>query len=334
MLVSELGEEALIDQLRHLFAVTSADVPLAIGDDAAVIDFSSGHQTVWTTDLLLEDIHFQKSWQTPRQLGRKSLAVNLSDIAAMGAVPRFVLLSIACSLQTEVEFLLEFCRGFCELAVEYGVAVIGGDTSASADGLVVSVSASGQVPTGRALTRSGASIGESVLVTGYLGSAAGGLRLLQEGIDSSRFPTLYQAFVAPVPAVTEARLILESGAGAMTDISDGLASDLKHICDQSSASAVINRSRLPIHPELTLAAAEFDWDPSVMAIAGGEDYGLLFTMAADRATAVAAAIKSSTGTSVTVIGEISAGAAISVVDEQGRPEKMPGSGFDHFLHRG
>ncbi|MHB0866172.1 MAG: thiamine-phosphate kinase [Thermoleophilia bacterium] len=334
MLVRELGEEALIDRLRRLFAVTSADVPVAIGDDAAVIDFVSGHQMVWTTDLLLEGVHFLNTWQTPRQLGRKSLAVNLSDIAAMGAAPRFALLSLACSPQTEVEYLLEFCRGFCELAVEWGVAVIGGDTSSTADGLVVSVSAGGQVLTGKALTRSGACIGDSILVTGYLGSAAGGLGLLQDGIDNHRFPCLHQAFVAPVPALAEARLALESGAHAMTDISDGLASDLKHICTASSVGAGISRSLLPVHPEMTAAAAEFGWELDAKVMAGGEDYGLLFTIEAARAQAAVAAIRSATGTPVAVIGEITAAAAVSVIDEQGRHSPMPASGFDHFLDHG
>lgn len=334
MLVSALGEEALIDQLRRLFAVTAPGVPTSIGDDAAVIDTISGHQMVWTTDMLLEGVHFLKTWQTPRQLGRKSLAVNLSDIAAMGAVPRYALLSIACTLRTQVDYLLEFCQGFCDLAGETGVAVIGGDTSASSDGLVVSVSAGGQVLTGKALSRSGARPGDSVLVTGYLGSAAGGLRQLQDGIDSGRYPGLQQAFIAPMPAVAEARLALESGANAMTDISDGLASDLKHICLASCVGASISRELMPVHPELAAAAAQLGWDLDAMVMAGGEDYGLLFTIGANEAPAAVAAIQSATGTPVAVIGEITAAAGISVIDEQGRQSPMPASGFDHFLKYG
>ena len=179
MLVGDLGEEALLKELRSLFAASAPDVSTGIGDDAAVIDFPPGVQSVWTTDMLIEDIHFQRGWQTPRQLGRKCLAVNLSDLASMAATPRFALLSIGCPAATDLDFVLEFCRGFMSLASEHGVSVVGGDTTASASGIVLSVTLGGWVESGGAILRTGAEVGDAIMVTGDLGGAAAGLRLLQ-----------------------------------------------------------------------------------------------------------------------------------------------------------
>lgn len=330
MLVGRLGEEALLERLRSLFAKTAEGVPVGIGDDAAVIDDAPGRQMVWTTDLLLEGVHFQKVWQTPEELGRKCLAVNLSDIASMGGRPRYALLSIACAKDTEVDYILELCRGFSALAAQEGVAVIGGDTTSSQGGLVLSATAGGLVDKGRAILRSGARPGDAIVVTGYLGSAAAGLKLLQESIKNG-YASLKEAFIFPQAEVALAREALNAGATAMTDISDGLASDLRHICRQSGVGAVVDHDTLPVHQELIEASEEFGWNLDPLVLAGGEDYGLLFTLPGDRAQSTAAEISTKCSKPVTVIGEIRDEPGITVTCGLGRIGGLPEHGFDHFF---
>lgn len=331
MLVSRLGEEALLERLRRLFEATAGEVPVAIGDDAAVIDQHPDFQMVWTTDLLLEGIHFQKEWQTPQELGRKCLAVNLSDIASMGGTPRYCLLSLACPKDTEADFIIEFCQGFNDYAAEEGVAVIGGDTTSSKEGLVLSVTAGGLVEKGKAILRSGSRPGDAIVVTGYLGSAAGGLRLLKQQADKDSYPALREAFIAPQAEVTVAREALVAGATAMTDISDGLASDLRHICTESGVGAVIDHDMLPVHEELIKAAADNGWNLDSLVLSGGEDYGLLFTIPSDRATKTASKLSAKYGKLVTVIGKIQPEPGINMNCGWGRVIAMPERGFDHFL---
>ncbi|MBE0429841.1 MAG: thiamine-phosphate kinase [Thermoleophilia bacterium] len=333
MLVAEIGEEALLKELRNLFAATARSVPVGIGDDAAVVEGAAGLQAVWTTDLFLEGVHFESGWQAPGQLGRKCLAVNLSDIAAMGAEPRYALFSLACPGDTDAGNIIDVARGLNDLAAETGVAVIGGDISESREGLLLSVAAGGLVPAGKAVLRSGARAGDAILVTGYLGNAAGGLTLRRKDIESE-YRSLRDAFLSPVPRLAEALLAREAGATAMTDLSDGLASDLRHICVESGMGAEIYHERLPVHPELLEASSEYGWDLDNLVLAGGEDYGLLFTMPAGAADAAALAIEGQTGTSVAVIGEIKAGKAMTVVCEYGRLADLPEHGFDHFLPHG
>lgn len=330
MLVSRLGEEALLEQLQGLFAATAEGVPVGIGDDAAVIDDTSGSQMVWTTDLLLEGVHFQKEWQTPQELGRKCLAVNLSDIASMGGVPRYALLSIACPKDTQADYLIDFCRGFSELAIQEGVAVIGGDTTSSREILVLSVTAGGVVDRSRAILRSGAQPGDAIVVTGYLGSSAAGLSLLQRH-NEDKYPALIKAFISPEAEVAIAREALKAGATAMTDISDGLASDLRHICRQSGVGAVIDHDMLPVHGELISATDEFGWNLDSLVLAGGEDYGLLFTLPGAGAAKTAADIAAKYGKPVTVVGEIRSETGITVTCGLGRLSDLPDHGFDHFL---
>ncbi len=334
MLAGELGEEALLKELRGIFAPTSPGTPVAIGDDAAVIDNPAGFQGVWTTDLLLEGVHFQKDWQTPRELGKKSLAVNLSDLAAMGAEPGWALLSLAFPPETEAEYILELCRGLAEQAAAHGVAVVGGDTTSNPWGLVISVAAGGAVPAGAALTRSGAAPGDAILVTGFVGSAAGGLRLLREGGgETCAYPVLVEAFIRPAARLAAAAAARQAGASAMTDISDGIASDLRHICEESACGARVVWNNIPIHDQLAAAADRYSWPLADMALAGGEDYELLFTVPAEKAAGAAKAITAETGVPVTVIGDlVAADRGILLLGPDGSLRPLPVRGFDHFRH--
>lgn len=335
MLAGQLGEEALLARMRDLFGSPATGVAVGIGDDAAVIDPPAvDQQEVWTADLMLEGIHFRVDWQSAWELGRKSLAVNLSDLASMGATPRFALLSLACPPHTEVDYILDFCAGLKELAEEVGLSVIGGDTTASDDGLIINISAAGVVTTGRALLRNGAGVGDRIYVTGHLGSAAGGLQALSHGAGE-KWPRLRRAFIAPEARLAAGRAAVQLGATAMTDISDGLASDLRHICDESQVGAVVLSKQIPLEDELRLAAAEEGWDLDVLALTGGEDYELLFTLPADSGEESAARIAAAGAVPVTAIGEIVAAAeGMQLVAADGAVKPFPTHGFDHFSSDG
>lgn len=334
MLIGELGEEALLTQLRSLFAVTSTGVPVGVGDDAAVIDIPPGRQMVWSTDILVEGIHFLTPWQTARQLGRKCLAVNLSDIVAMGAVPGYALLTLALPPDTRVDFVLELCQGLCDLAVEEGIAVIGGDSSSSIEGMIISVTVGGLVPADEAVLRSGAAPEDAILVTGYLGSAAGGLKLLEQEAAPEVYPELIASFREPRCLSPVAQAAVAAGVTAMTDISDGLSTDLSHLCQESGVGARIYRSRLPVHPQMSTAAESLGWDLESMVLGGGEDYGLLFTFPVASAEDAARHIAQSSGVKVTVIGEITTGRDITIINLDGKILPLAAQGYDHFVHRG
>ncbi|MHB8857940.1 MAG: thiamine-phosphate kinase [Thermoleophilia bacterium] len=330
MLVGDLGEEALLKELRSLFAAAGPGLLTGIGDDAAVITMPRSAEGVWTTDLLLEGIHFQRGWQTPAQLGRKSLAVNLSDIASMGATPRFAMLSISCANDTPADYIFEFCQGFAGLAAEEEVLVIGGDTTASTGPFTISVTVGGYVEAGAAVLRSGAAVGDSILVTGNLGSAAAGLKLLRKGV-AEKYSDLTAAFREPSAKIAAGKAAAAAGATSMTDISDGLATDLRHICEESGVGAMIESWSLPALPSLASAVAEFRWDERELKLTGGEDYELLFTLPGAVSEQVKSLIATAASVAVTVIGEIMpAEYGIRLVDQTGGGWAMPAHGYEHF----
>jgi thiamine-monophosphate kinase len=329
LLVKQLGEEALIGQMREIFASTSGDVALGIGDDAAVVDAQAHMQMVWTTDLVLEGIHFERSWLRPRDLGRRTLAVSLSDLAAMGAEPAFALFSLACSGEEKVEVLLDVCQGVADMALESGTAVVGGDTSNSGAGLVLSVAAGGIVPEGRAVTRSGAAIGDTIYVTGLPGRAAAGFRLLKAG-QGEESPALCRTFIAPEPRLEAGGMVAKAGASAMIDLSDGLARDLRHICAESGAGAEISIGQIPVDPELSRVSAAEGWNIEELILGGGEDYELLFT-ASSRTAAEIETYARETGLQLTAIGEIKGPeSGVMIIDSDGVSRSLEIKGFDHF----
>ncbi len=333
MLVGELGEEALLEKMRRLFssglAASPANVIIGIGDDAAVTVPAAGSE-VWTTDLLLEGIHFQPEWQTPRELGHKSLAVSLSDVAAMGAAPRYALLSVACSASTTVDYILELCHGVACLAAAHRLKVIGGDTTASGGPLVVSLALSGVIPDGgTAVFRSGARPGDRVFVTGHLGSAAAGLLLLMRQAAGD-FPELREAFVRPEPRVQAGMRVRQHGGTGMTDLSDGLAADLRHVCQESGTGARIFQSRLPISDALLRASRRFDFDATSLALEGGEDYELLFTARPENSNWIASAVAAA-GVRVTEIGEILPAEHGLLLSGDSGERLFKERGYDHFM---
>lgn len=329
MLIDDLGEEGLIEVMRDLFSTGGDDVLLGIGDDAAVICAPDTEQA-WTTDMILEGVHFQPGWQSSYELGRKSMQVNLSDLAAMGAEPGYAFLSLAIPSGYEVDEIVEVCRGIKDAADEHGVVIAGGNTAASLSGLIINITLGGAV-SGKAVRRSGATSGDDILVTGTLGDAAAGLLLFLTGAVDP-YPRLRQAFISPEARVTAGRAVSESGGTAMTDISDGLATDLRHICSESAVGSRVDLAALPISLELEQACRSLGWDPVELALTGGEDYELLFTAPAGKREQIVAAVADA-GISATVIGTVSdAVDGLVLVDAQGMERPLSAKGFEHFSH--
>jgi thiamine-monophosphate kinase len=289
--ISSLGEFGLIEHLTKNIEFKNATTILGVGDDAAVIDHF-GKQTVITTDLLMEGVHFDLMYTPLKHLGYKSVVVNVSDIYAMNATPTHITLSIAISNRFSVEALEEFYEGVYAACEEYGVDLIGGDTTSSAKGLVISITAIGEVAPDTYVKRSGARVNDLLCVTGYLGGAYLGLILLErekkifletKGVQ----PDLEdRAYIVGKLLKPEARKDIvaffekeKMVPTSMMDISDGLSSEILHICKQSKTGAVVYEEKIPIHPDTKEFAYKLEIDPTACALSGGEDYELLFTIA-------------------------------------------------------
>jgi thiamine-monophosphate kinase len=305
---------------------------VGIGDDAAVIRWGEG-TLLLTTDTLLEGIHFRRSTATLHDIGAKAMAVNVSDIAAMGGEPCYALLALALPPTLGVADIDELYAGIEDMARRHGVTVVGGDTCAAPDGVVLSVTLVGRV-IGTPLRRSGARPGDAVLVTGSLGASAAGLALLERGagaLPAAIVEAVVRPHRVPTPRVAESALIRASGwATAMIDLSDGLASDLGHIATESRVGARIDVDALPVSEATRAAAAALGVDPLGWALSGGEDYELLFTAAPDRVADLARDVTARTGTPVRRIGEIRPPAeGVRFLDRSGRARSVA-PGFDHF----
>jgi thiamine-monophosphate kinase len=332
MRLSELGEFGLIDLIRTVGAryenpsrTPWREVLVGIGDDAAAWQ-STNHIQLATTDTLVHSVHFDLGAITWEELGWKALAVNLSDIAAMGGIPNYALLSLALPAELKVDDVSQFVNSFMRAATEFGVAVVGGNV-ASAPNVVITVTIIG-CPKGKTmLRRSTASPGEQIAVTGYIGSSAAGLEVLRgKSIsDPDARNILRQAHFKPTPRLKEGQILIEQGVRTAIDISDGLVADLDHICESSRVNAKINVEQLPVHPIVT---ANFP-NSRELALCGGEDYELLFT--ADRATVARA--KQALSCSATVIGEITEEelpTRVLVVDSKQAVVPYKTKGWNHF----
>lgn len=332
--LAKVGEFGLIRRLAGIIGGREGDasgVVLGLGDDAAAFRPAEGRLLVATADMLVEEVHFRRSWMSARDLGWKSLAVNLSDCAAMAAEPRFALVCIALDAGTPPGYVEELYRGMQELAGEFGVRIAGGDTVASRSGLVLSVSVMGDVEPERMATRAGARPGDVVIVTGTLGDSAAGCAALLAGPETAaKVPeALLRAHCRPWPRVREARAAaLAGGVTAMQDISDGLSQDLPHICEESGVGAVVRAADVPISDDLRRAAGVLGREPLELALAGGEEYELLLTASPERAGAVMAAIRSA-GAPATAIGEI-VEAGLVLARPDGSEEPLSPKGFRHF----
>lgn len=277
-------ERDLIRQIADKARRPHPNLIAGIGDDCAVFSTPAGKEWLISTDMLVEGVHFDISWHQPYLLGRKALAVNMSDVAAMGGTPQFALLSVGVPGSFDSTWVERFLDGVLAILDEYTCVLIGGDT-VSAKQLAISVSVLGTAASGCSITRSGAGPGDSVFVSGVLGSSAAGLHLLQRqqaapqlGLEK-RWQQLTAAHLDPQPRVALAGLLAASGmVTAMQDVSDGIATDLSHICTASKVSAVLEQCSLPAHRELTEMCAHFNLKQTELQLKGGEDYELLFTV--------------------------------------------------------
>ncbi|MBA3320479.1 MAG: thiamine-phosphate kinase [Pyrinomonadaceae bacterium] len=340
--IQRIREQAHAQRTREGTVPSSSFIPhpssllSGIGDDAAVFRASSQLDFCITTDLLIEEIDFRRATTTPCFLGHKALAVSLSDIAAMGARPRFCLLSIGVPADIwRTRFLDQFYEGFFALAGEHEVLLIGGDVSRTPEHIMIDSIVIGETKHGRAVLRSGARPGDHIFVTGALGGAAAGLQLLEGGArlparSSRRTPSardqLLLRQLRPTPRVGWGAWLGEKKfATAMIDLSDGLSSDLSHLCRESGVGALIDAARVPIDPNLK--ALKLEADPLSLALHGGEDFELLFTVRPRQARQLPAEIA---GISVTHIGEITDGVHGCQLDINGHKQAFKPAGFVHF----
>ncbi|MFZ1530155.1 MAG: thiamine-phosphate kinase [Ferruginibacter sp.] len=288
--IASLGEFGLIDHLTRNNETKNASTILSVGDDAAVIDHF-GKQTVISTDLLLEGIHFDLSYTPLKHLGYKSVVVNLSDIYAMNATPTQMVISIGFSNRFSLEALDEFYDGVYAACEKYGVDLVGGDTTSSQKGFIISITAIGEVVPGNFVKRSGAKANDLICVSGELGAAFLGLTLLEREKkifeETGAQPDLEnQAYIVGRLLKPEARKDIieffeqqEILPTAMMDISDGLSSEILHICKQSNTGCVLYEDKIPVNEEARGFAYKLQLDPTACALSGGEDYELLFTVA-------------------------------------------------------
>jgi thiamine-monophosphate kinase len=337
MKISELGEFGLIDYISRMVSAAAdtkteswQELIQGISDDAAAWRGNTSIQLA-TVDSLVQGVHFTRDMTSWEELGWKALAINLSDIAAMGGLPRYALVSLALPGDTEVEDVASLYKGMLELSRQFGVAIVGGDTD-SAPLIAITVIVIGSTGTRDSplLTRSAARVGDRVAVTGHLGAAAAGLEMLSKGyrFGPEDVASLRHAFLKPFPRVAEGRLLVERGVRAAIDISDGLVSDLSHICRSSRVGARIKVDHVPVAPQVL---ANFGDRALEMALTGGEDYELLFTAPDD----IVDAVKAATPCPITVIGEIVADetAKVTLLDGEGKPFSLPKGGWEHFTAR-
>lgn len=310
-----------------------------IGDDAAVFQVASGKQAVITTDLLIEDIDFRRTTIPPYLLGHKALAVSLSDIAAMGARPRWSLISIGIPEDVwQTDFVDRLYSGWFELAKRYDVHLIGGDTSRAAEKIVIDSIVLGECSANQAVKRSGAKPGDQIFVTGSLGAAAAGLRLVERGAhlaeqnlhddDSQKLDHVLLRQLRPEPRVGWGIVLGEERlATSMIDISDGLSSDLNHLCEASGVGALIDSSVLPIDSQVTELCGRRALDPLQLALHGGEDFELLFTINPNDIKRLPRRVD---GIQITRIGEIRTHDEGVKISERSRIWPLNPGGWRHF----
>ena len=335
MKISALGEFPLIERIAQRLPPYRKDVRVGIGDDVAVLEVDDQTYQLATCDIQVEGAHFSRHSITPYQLGRRAAAINLSDIAAKGGTPEHFLISLALPPDTEVSWVDALYDGLREEASRYDADIVGGNLSKTDGAIVVDVFLLGQVRQEEALLRSGARVGDVVLVTGCLGVSAAGLALVLQpdlGVESEEAEQLLAAHFTPTPRIWEGRAIASRRrATAMIDLSDGLSSDIGHICDESDVGVRLWAKRLPVSGPTRRVAeltGRLDW---ALALQGGEDYELCFTAPPEVERELAAAVSEATGTKVTSIGEVlpeEAGRWVQLAD--GKEIPLKAEGWDHF----
>jgi len=322
-------EAEFVRWLRTLAPPRPSQVRMGIGDDAALVRVTPGRDLILTSDLSIESVHFTTRLHPPGSIGHRALARSLSDIAAMGGVPRFALVSVAFPRTTSRAWIEKFYRGVFDLAKRYGVEVVGGDTSIVRRSIMIDVTLAGEVVRGRGLLRSGARPGDQIFVSGWLGQSARGLEILKRrirgrksGNDTSEASAAIKAHLFPSPRCELGKWLERQGIPtAMMDISDGLSTDLTRLCEASGVGAKIYAERIPgpsgVPPKHSLK----------LALHGGEDYELLFTVPKRR---IARLPRSHRGIPLRCIGEVCPSRGVLLVEEDGSQSTLAPAGYDHF----
>jgi thiamine-monophosphate kinase len=332
MKLSDLGEFGLIARLRARWPQSPAGVVVGPGDDAAAVQPDQGRLLLFTVDAMVEDVHFRRRWMPPRDLGWKAMAQSISDIAAMGGQPTRALVCLSLPGDLDAGFVDALYDGLDAAAAEYGASVIGGDVVGSTGGVMVSVSLLGEVEEGMLLRRSGARPGEVLMVTGALGDAAAGLRLLEAGESpAAGEESAVTRHLRPAPRVDEARILARSGqVAAAIDLSDGLAGDAAHIAEESGVGVRLHGEQVPVGAGCCRIAERLGLDPLDLALRGGEDYELLVAARPEAAERLAELLHHETGTELTAVGEVVEAARGVVLIAADGAETALGGAFDHF----
>lgn len=328
----DIGEFGFIDRIAPFGLLRHEGVIKGIGDDCAVISIGGEQHLLVTTDLFVEKVHFLMEWTTPEIVGAKVMTANISDIAACGGIPRDAFISIAIPEHLDLAWLDGFYRGMSHLAREFSVNLLGGDTTGSRSDLVVNIALTGLVPSSQVLFRHTAQPGDLIVITGPTGESAAGLEILLKGenVPNISAHELIRAHLEPRAHVREGRILAASSAcTAAIDVSDGLSSDLGHICRESSVAAVVYEERLPMSEGLRQAAASLGKDPMEWVLNGGEDYVLLAAMSRDRLSVVAEKFRDQ-GLHLFPIGEFCEGSGMELMRADGSKSVLAPSGWDHF----
>ena len=332
-LIKDVGEFGFINRITPGCLVRKEGVIKAIGDDAAAFYSPPGHLNLVTTDLLVERVHFLREATSGFNLGYKALAVNLSDIAAMGGTAAEAFVSIAIPENCCLDYLDDLYRGMRELASKFQVNILGGDTTASKQDLIINIAVQGYVDEKEILCRDGAVPGDKICCTGDLGDSRAGLHQILNDInaDTAEMDKLLRAHLLPSPCLDEGRFLAGiSGVTSAIDVSDGLSSDLEHLVFQSGTGARIYANSIPVSPELEVFCKRFDFDPVEFALAGGEDYILLFTATAENMRNLEHEYREKFASGIRVLGEMTDTGEMELVEADGTSRPLARSGWNHF----
>jgi len=333
MKLSTLGEFGFINRIAQPFLKNLPPSIIGIGDDCAVLPWKEDASLLVTTDMLIEDIHFLRAQISPRDLGYKSLAVNLSDIAAMGGIPESTYISLGIPYDVDVEWLDEFYAGLHELAEAEHILVLGGDTTKSPTHVVITIMVLGKANPGLIKYRSAAKQGDIICVTDTVGDSGCGLRYLIEKkpLDDDGVYLINRHHRPRAQLDEGSWLALREGVHAMMDVSDGIDSDVHRIMERSHCGAEIHIEHLPLSKQLTRASKRYGWQATEIAVAGGEDYCLLTTIAPEQYSIISEEFKKKFNRPLTNIGFIKGKETGLRYTENGKQIVLHQHGFDHFI---
>ncbi len=341
MLIGDLGEFALIDRLQqrlsnaaHVCVGThDRQIVRGIGDDCAVLRPTAGMDLLLTTDTQEEGVHFRRDWATPQDIGWRCLAVNVSDIAAMGGSPLGAVIALSVPATLEVTFVESLYDGLQELATAYDCPIIGGNVSKASEHMTVTITVLGEVPCGGGVYRSGAQVGDEIWVTGDLGGAKAGLEVLlhPEAVTGLATAEVLRRYRRPCPRLREAQYLRQHGVlHSLIDISDGLSSDLAHICTESGVGAQLEATCIPVSTEVCQVAHALQVDPLTFALHGGEDFELCLTAPAGSLSALQHLFAAQFQCPLVRVGTVKPGKGVTLRLVDGTERSLRARGYDHF----